>query len=116
MTFYKGKNMDKDIFTKSGLMVGLGEDFNEVAQVMDDARAAGVEFLTIGQYLSPTPKHAKVIKFWHPDEFKQLEQTAISKGFSMVSASALTRSSYLAGDDFSKLKANRHQKTATPKK
>ena len=94
-------------FTKSGLMVGLGETREEIMQVMDDLRAAGVDFLTIGQYLQPTKKHAELKKFWTPDEFKALEITARAKGFLMVSASPLTRSSYHADTDFAALKAAR---------
>jgi lipoyl synthase len=94
-------------FTKSGLMVGLGEGREEIMQVMDDLRAAGVDFLTIGQYLQPTRKHAPVAKFWSPDEFKSLEQIARAKGFLMVSASPLTRSSYHADRDFAALQAAR---------
>jgi lipoic acid synthetase len=94
-------------FTKSGLMVGLGETREEIMQVMDDLRAAGVDFLTIGQYLQPTKKHAELKKFWTPDEFKALEITARAKGFLMVSASPLTRSSYHADSDFAALKAAR---------
>jgi len=93
--------------TKSGLMVGLGETREEIMQVMDDLRAAGVDFLTIGQYLQPTKKHAELKKFWTPDEFKALEITARAKGFLMVSASPLTRSSYHADTDFAALKAAR---------
>lgn len=106
------KEVDPSIFTKSGMMVGLGETKEEVAQVMDDLRAADVDFLTIGQYLQPTPKHAPVMHFWTPEEFEQLEKMARAKGFLMVSASPLTRSSYLAGDDFAQLKANRDAKLA----
>jgi lipoyl synthase len=94
-------------FTKSGLMVGLGEGREEIMQVMDDLRAAGVDFLTIGQYLQPTRKHAPVMKFWSPEEFKSLEQIARAKGFLMVSASPLTRSSYHADRDFAALQAAR---------
>ncbi|HEV2652096.1 MAG TPA: lipoyl synthase [Rhizomicrobium sp.] len=94
-------------FTKSGLMVGLGESREEIMQVMDDLRAAGVDFLTIGQYLQPTKKHAELKQFWTPDEFKALEITARAKGFLMVSASPLTRSSYHADSDFAALKAAR---------
>jgi lipoic acid synthetase len=94
-------------FTKSGLMVGLGESREEIMQVMDDLRAAGVDFLTIGQYLQPTRKHAPLVRFWTPDEFKALEQIARAKGFLMVSASPLTRSSYHADTDFAALKAAR---------
>ncbi len=101
------KEKDPHQFTKSGLMVGLGETREEVGQVMDDMRAAGVDFITIGQYLQPTPKHAPLDRFWTPDEFKQLEKMAKNKGFLMVSASPLTRSSHHAGDDFAKLKVAR---------
>jgi lipoic acid synthetase len=101
------KQIDPDAFTKSGLMVGLGETREEVMQVMDDLRAANVDFLTIGQYLQPTRKHAAVDRFWTPDEFKALEAIARAKGFLMVSASPLTRSSYHAGDDFERLRAAR---------
>ncbi len=94
-------------FTKSGLMVGLGESREEIMQVMDDLRAAGVDFLTIGQYLQPTRKHAPLDRFWSPDEFKALEATARAKGFLMVSATPLTRSSYHADSDFAQLKAAR---------
>lgn len=107
------KEVDPMIFTKSGLMVGLGETKEEVGQVMDDMRAANIDFITIGQYLQPTPKHAAVDRFWTPDEFKQLEKMARAKGFLMVSATPLTRSSYHAGDDFEKLKAAREAKLAT---
>jgi lipoic acid synthetase len=101
------KEIDPTIFTKSGIMVGLGEERNEVMQVMDDLRAAGVDFLTIGQYLQPTRKHHEVVRFVTPDEFKAYEAIAYAKGFLMVSASPLTRSSHHAGDDFARLKAAR---------
>lgn len=101
----KVKELNPQMFTKSGLMVGLGEDKNEIYQVMDDLRSAGVDFLTIGQYLQPTPKHHPVIRFVPPEEFGEYQQMAEGKGFSMVSASPLTRSSYHAGDDFIKLRA-----------
>ncbi len=101
------KEINPQAFTKSGLMVGLGETREEVMQVMDDLRAAGVDFLTIGQYLQPTRKHAPVARFWTPDEFKALEGIARAKGFLMVSASPLTRSSYHAGDDFVRLRSAR---------
>lgn len=104
------KEVDPSIFTKSGLMVGLGETKEEVAQVMDDMRAADIDFLTVGQYLQPTPKHAPVMHFWTPEEFEALEKLARSKGFLMVSASPLTRSSYHAGDDFARLRAAREAK------
>lgn len=94
-------------FTKSGLMVGLGEDDEEIGQVMDDLRAAQVDFLTIGQYLAPSPKHAAVKRFVSPSEFDRLKALALGKGFLMVAASPLTRSSYLAGDDFAKLQSAR---------
>jgi lipoyl synthase len=94
-------------FTKSGLMVGLGETREEIMQVMDDLRAAKVDFLTIGQYLQPTKKHAKLERFWTPEEFASLESIARAKGFLMVSASPLTRSSYHADSDFAQLKAAR---------
>jgi lipoic acid synthetase len=101
------KELDPTSFTKSGIMVGLGEERNEILQVMDDLRSANVDFLTIGQYLQPTRKHAEVKRFVPPDEFKSLETIAYSKGFLMVSASPLTRSSHHAGDDFARLKAAR---------
>ena len=94
-------------FTKSGLMVGLGETREEIMQVMDDLRAAKVDFLTIGQYLQPTKKHARLERFWTPEEFASLESIARAKGFLMVSASPLTRSSYHADSDFAELKAAR---------
>jgi lipoyl synthase len=101
------KQRDPKQFTKSGLMVGLGEARDEVLQVMDDLRVANVDFLTVGQYLQPTKKHAAVARYWTPDEFKALETIAYAKGFLMVSASPLTRSSHHAGEDFAKLKAAR---------
>jgi lipoic acid synthetase len=104
------KELDPSIFTKSGIMVGLGEDRAAVHQVMDDMRAADVDFLTIGQYLQPTPKHHAVARFIHPDEFAAYEKAAFGKGFLMVSASPLTRSSYHAGDDFERLRAARQAK------
>src|SRR6202012_1422787 len=94
-------------FTKSGLMVGLGESREEIMQVMDALRAANVDFLTIGQYLQPTKKHAALARFWTPEEFKGLEQVARAKGFLMVSAAPLTRSSYHADSDFAQMKAAR---------
>src|SRR5690606_28643045 len=93
------KEIDPSIFTKSGIMVGLGESKEEVLQLMDDLRAADVDFMTIGQYLQPTPKHHPVDRFVTPDEFKEFERRAYGKGFLMVSASPLTRSSYHAGED-----------------
>jgi lipoyl synthase len=103
----RAKEIDPSLFTKSGIMVGLGEERNEVLQVMDDLRTAGVDFLTIGQYLQPTRKHHEVVRFVPPDEFKALETIAYAKGFLMVSASPLTRSSHHAGEDFARLKAAR---------
>ena len=101
------KELDPAMFTKSGIMVGLGEERNEVLQVMDDLRSANVDFLTVGQYLQPTRKHHEIKRFVPPDEFKALESIAYSKGFLMVAASPLTRSSHHAGDDFARLKAAR---------
>jgi lipoyl synthase len=101
------KESDPSMFTKSGIMVGLGEERQAVLQVMDDLRAADVDFLTIGQYLQPTPKHHVVKRFVTPDEFKGYEKAAYGKGFLMVSATPLTRSSYHAGDDFARLRAAR---------
>lgn len=104
------KELDPGMFTKSGIMVGLGEDRQAVTQVMDDMRAADVDFLTIGQYLQPTPKHHRVDRFVTPDEFRAYEKAAYGKGFLMVSATPLTRSSYHAGDDFARLRAARIEK------
>jgi lipoyl synthase len=101
------KEIDPLTFTKSGIMVGLGEERHEVLQVMDDLRSADVDFLTIGQYLQPTRKHHPVVRFVPPEEFKALEAIAYAKGFLMVSASPLTRSSHHAGEDFARLKAAR---------
>jgi len=101
------KELDPTIFTKSGIMVGLGEERNEVLQLMDDLRSAEVDFLTIGQYLQPTRKHHPVLAFITPEEFKSYETVAGAKGFLLVSASPLTRSSHHAGEDFAKLKAAR---------
>src|SRR5947208_13349538 len=101
------KRRDPAMFTKSGIMVGLGEDQTEVLQVMDDLRAAEVDFLTIGQYLQPTPKHHAIARFVTPEEFESYRRLALGKGFLMVSASPLTRSSYHAGEDFARLKAVR---------
>ena len=101
------KERDPTQFTKSGIMVGLGETKEEIMQVMDDMRSAGVDFITIGQYLQPTRKHAAIDRFVHPDEFRALEEIAKAKGFLMVSASPLTRSSHHAGEDFARLKAAR---------
>jgi len=104
------KELDPSMFTKSGIMVGLGEDRQGVGQVMDDMRAADVDFLTIGQYLQPSPKHHRVDRFVTPDEFKAYESAAYGKGFLMVSATPLTRSSYHAGDDFAALRTARMAK------
>jgi lipoyl synthase len=106
------KELDSAMFTKSGIMVGLGEERNEIAQVMDDLRSAHVDFLTIGQYLQPTRKHHPVVRFVSPEEFKTYETIAYAKGFLMVSSSPLTRSSHHAGDDFVRLKAARAEQTA----
>jgi lipoic acid synthetase len=102
------KSYDKKIFTKSGLMLGLGENEDELYQVMDDLRCANVDFLTLGQYLQPTNKHYPIKKFVTPDEFKKYQKVAYSKGFLLVSSSPMTRSSYHAGDDFKKLKEKRN--------
>jgi lipoic acid synthetase len=101
------KELDPTIFTKSGIMVGLGETRNEVLQLMDDLRSADVDFLTIGQYLQPTKKHHQVVDYITPDDFKAYETVAYTKGFLLVSATPLTRSSHHAGDDFKRLKAAR---------
>jgi lipoic acid synthetase len=101
----RAKEIDPGIFTKSGIMVGLGETRDEILQVMDDLRSAGVDFLTIGQYLQPTRKHAEVKRYVAPDEFDGLGQSGRAKGFLLVAASPLTRSSFHAGDDFRRLKA-----------
>ncbi len=106
------KKLAPHMFTKSGLMVGLGEDRTEIYQVMDDFRAAEVDFITIGQYLQPTPDHHEVMRFVPPEEFKDYEKMARGKGFLMVSASPMTRSSYHAGDDFVRLRAERDRRLA----
>ncbi|MBC8129703.1 MAG: lipoyl synthase [Rhizobiaceae bacterium] len=106
------KELDPGMFTKSGIMVGLGEERNEVLQLMDDLRTAEVDFLTIGQYLQPTKKHHAVIRYIPPDEFKSFETVAYSKGFLVVSSSPLTRSSHHAGEDFDRLKAARLARSA----
>ena len=106
----KVKELDPTMFTKSGIMVGLGEDRQAVTQVMDDMRAADIDFLTIGQYLQPTPKHHRVERFVTPEEFATYEKAAFGKGFLMVSATPLTRSSYHAGDDFARLRDARLKK------
>jgi lipoic acid synthetase len=107
------KEQDPAMFTKSGLMVGLGEEKREIFQVMDDMRSAGVDFLTIGQYLQPTPRHHPVARFVTPEEFEDYARMARAKGFLMVAASPLTRSSYHAGDDFERLRSARHSALAT---
>ena len=108
----KVKEQDPNQFTKSGLMVGLGETKEEVMQVMDDMRSAGIDFLTIGQYLQPTRKHAAIDRFVTPDEFKAYETIAKAKGFLLVSSTPLTRSSYHADSDFAKLQSARKAKNA----
>jgi len=107
------KEIDPAMFTKSGIMVGLGEERNEVLQLMDDLRSAQVDFLTIGQYLQPTRRHHPVVRFVPPDEFKAYATIAFAKGFLMVSSSPLTRSSHHAGDDFARLRAAREAKLAS---
>jgi len=106
------KRQDATIFTKSGIMVGLGEERGEVLQVMDDMRSADVDFLTIGQYLAPTPRHAPIDRFVTPDEFEDLKRLALNKGFLMVAATPLTRSSYHADTDFAELRQAREAKLA----
>jgi lipoic acid synthetase len=107
----KIKKIDKNIFTKSGLMVGLGENKDEVVQVMDDLRSAEVDFLTIGQYLQPSTKHYPLERYYKPEEFEELKTIAKSKGFLLVSSSPLTRSSYHADEDFAALQKNRIAQT-----
>ncbi len=107
------KELDPKIFTKSGIMVGLGEERNEVLQLMDDLRSADVDFLTIGQYLQPTKKHHAVLRFVPPDEFTGLHDVALTKGFLVVAASPLTRSSHHAGEDFARLRAARETRFAS---
>ncbi|MEQ8604112.1 MAG: lipoyl synthase [Marivibrio sp.] len=109
---HRVKRLDPTMFTKTGLMAGLGESAEEIGQVMDDARAAGVDFLTVGQYLQPTVKHAAIDRFVTPEEFESYARLARSKGFLMVSSSPLTRSSYHAGEDFEKLRAAREAAVA----
>ena len=104
------KELDPTMFTKSGIMVGLGENRQGVLQVMDDMRSADVDFLTVGQYLQPTPKHHRVAEYITPEQFKSYETAAWGKGFLMVSATPLTRSSYHAGDDFARMRAARLEK------
>jgi lipoic acid synthetase len=108
----QAKRLDPGLFTKSGMMVGLGEQRAEVLQVMDDLRAAQVDFLTIGQYLQPTPKHHGIARFVTPEEFRSYASFALGKGFLLVSASPLTRSSYHAGDDFTRLRVARSAQLA----
>lgn len=103
----QAKAVDANVFTKSGLMLGLGEERDEVYQVMDDLRSAGVDFLTIGQYLPPTPKHARLVRYAAPDEFESYRKVGLSKGFLLVSSTPLTRSSHHAGEDFERLRAAR---------
>jgi lipoyl synthase len=105
----KVKELDPTMFTKSGFMVGLGEEREEILQLIDDLRSADVDFLTIGQYLQPTRKHAEVKSYVHPREFDAYQRIALAKGFLLVSASPLTRSSYHAGEDFERLRAARQQ-------
>ncbi len=109
----KSKEMNKNIFTKSGIMVGLGEKKDEIIQVMDDLISANVDFLTIGQYLQPSSKHHPLERYYHPDEFKELGEIAKSKGFLLVSSTPLTRSSYHADEDFKKLKTQRFNLNAS---
>ena len=103
------KKIKPNMFTKSGIMVGLGENKNEILQVMDDLRIANVDFLTIGQYLQPSPKHYPLQRYYHPNEFKELKEIALSKGFLLVASSPLTRSSYHADEDFKKLRTKRDE-------
>tara|TARA_B100001540_G_scaffold150601_1_gene133483 strand:+ start:1721 stop:2656 length:936 start_codon:yes stop_codon:yes gene_type:complete len=107
------KQINKNVFTKSGLMVGLGETKDEILQVMDDLISADVDFLTIGQYLQPSPKHFPLVRYYHPDEFNELEQQAKAKGFLLVSSSPMTRSSYHADEDFKILQKNRLRTNAS---
>ncbi len=108
----RAKELDARLFTKSGIMVGLGEERNEVLQTMDDLRSADVDFLTIGQYLQPTPKHHAVARFVAPEEFQSYAAVGAAKGFLLVAATPLTRSSHHAGEDFARLKAARLAKTS----
>jgi lipoic acid synthetase len=101
------KSLDSSIFTKSGIMLGLGEELEEVEQVMGDMHAAGIDFITIGQYLRPSPKHARVERYWTPDEFESVGRTATEMGFLMVSCTPMTRSSYHADEDFAALRERR---------
>jgi lipoic acid synthetase len=111
----KVKEQNPSIFTKSGIMVGLGESKEEVLQVMDDFRAADIDFMTIGQYLQPTPNHAPVDRYVTPDEFRYYERVAKTKGFLMVASSPLTRSSYHADADFARMRDNRNAQLAAAK-
>ncbi|MDE0909538.1 MAG: lipoyl synthase [Myxococcota bacterium] len=106
------KKQDPSIFTKSGIMLGLGEEQDEVEQVMDDMRAADIDFITIGQYLRPSPRHAKVERYWTPKEFEAIAEIAQTKGFLMVSCSPMTRSSYHADEDFETLQRRRNERTS----
>ena len=108
----RAKELDSNLFTKSGIMVGLGETRDEVLQVMDDLRSADVDFLTIGQYLQPTRKHVAIDRFVTPEEFEEFKRTAYARGFAMVASSPLTRSSYHAGEDFARLRAVRRDALA----
>ena len=110
------KKFNSKVFTKSGIMVGLGENKDEVIQVMDDLRSAEVDFITIGQYLQPSPKHHPLNRYYHPDEFRDFEQIAKTKGFLLVSSSPLTRSSYHADEDFRKLQDARNKKLGCPQR
>jgi len=103
------KKFNKKVFTKSGIMLGLGENKEEIVQVMDDLISAEVDFITIGQYLQPSDKHHPLNRYYHPDEFKELESIARTKGFLLVSSSPLTRSSYHADEDFRKLQDTRNK-------
>ena len=109
------KQINNKIFTKSGIMLGLGETKDEIIQVMDDLLSANVDFLTIGQYLQPTVKHYPLNRYVHPDEFEELKKIALTKGFLIVSSSPLTRSSYHADEDFSKMKRLREEQSECPK-
>lgn len=109
---WRVKQLDPTIFTKSGIMVGIGEEKHEVFQIMDDFRSADIDFMTIGQYLQPTPRHAPIDRFVTPDEFKLYERMAKAKGFLQVSSTPLTRSSYHADDDFAALRKAREAKLA----
>ena len=109
------KEIDQNIFTKSGIMLGLGETKDEVLQVMDDLMSANVDFLTIGQYLQPSVKHFPLKRYIHPDEFEEFKEIALSKGFLIVSSSPLTRSSYHADEDFSRMQKLRNKQSQCQK-